>query len=150
MCIPPRRGHYRRRVTNGSLGCARDREPVGRNFRKFQNDVVARSAGVRAQRAKTHGRCFAHSLFTVTYVTRNEPLHLFISLFPSVVRSVRISRFATRSTPDILVHIDKTCVYENNIAKTKRVAHASHTCTASGNVAHLPRFPEPVALPRGH
>lgn len=38
------------------LSGARDREPVGRNFRKFQNDVVLLSAGVRAQRAKTYGR----------------------------------------------------------------------------------------------
>lgn len=54
---------------------ARDREPVCRNFRKFQNDVAELlSAGVRVsqERTKTHGSRFSFLSFVIYSYLRNE------------------------------------------------------------------------------
>lgn len=85
VCISPCRHHPGPRATNGSAD-ARDREPVGRNFRKFQNDVAPRRRWRRwvCVRRDGHRQTFAllsRSLFTVTYVTKDTRFFFFPCLF---------------------------------------------------------------------
>lgn len=109
---------------------ARDREPVGQNFRKFQNDVVLISAGVRAQRAKTHGRA---SLILYIYSYLHNETQASPSLFLSLILSLS-SSFDPQSINTEFMHIENVRVYKNSRE------NKAHTCTASGNVAHLPDF----------
>jgi len=104
---------------------ARDREPVGRNFRKFQNDVVLLSAGVRDHSGWRHTAVLlSFSLFTVTYVTRCEI-------------SISLSLDLSDSTRLIRAYRERVCM---KIAHENEMCRMHPTCTASGNVVHLPRF----------
>lgn len=118
-----------------------DREPVGRNFRKFQNDVVLLSAGVRAHRGRRRTAVLLLSFFIYSYL-RNETRGLSISLsfflFLSVCRSVRGRGSIRLDRRRIRARAEKHACMK--ISRENEAHRMRRTCIASGNIAHLPRF----------